>query len=283
MTIDLLAVGHCARDEFAGQEGWRLGGSALYAAATAAKLGARVALVTRVGPTERPILVERCRSLGIALHALEGNVTTTFAFRYHAGGGRTLRLRARARAIAAADVPTELHDAPAVVFGSIVHEVGPGLLDAFPAAVRVLVAQGELRTWAADGTVGTGEWGTADEELPRVSAVVLSEEDLRGDLGPAERWALLAPVVVTLAERGARVFARGGTFDVAGFRAAAVVDPTGAGDAFAAGLAIALQEGRSLAAAARFANAVASFAVEAAGTAGLADRAGVEARLGTSA
>ncbi len=186
---------------------------------------------------------------------------------------------ARARAIAAADVAAELRDAPAVVFGSIAHEIGAGLLAAFPAPVRVLVGQGELRTWQADGTVGTGEWESAAETLPLVSAVVLSEEDLGGDLRPAERWARLTPVIVTLAERGARVFARDDLYTVAGFRAAVVVDPTGAGDAFAAGLALALGEGRSLREASRFANAVASFAVEAPGTDGLADRARVEERL----
>ena len=47
-----LAIGHASRDEFPDGR-WRLGGSALYGAATAAKLGADVTLVTRVGPVER--------------------------------------------------------------------------------------------------------------------------------------------------------------------------------------------------------------------------------------
>jgi sugar/nucleoside kinase (ribokinase family) len=66
---------------------------------------------------------------------------------------------------------------------------------------------------------------------------------------------------------------------VPAYRADRVVDPTGAGDAFAAGLAIALSERRELIDAVRFAHAVASFAVEAVGTDGLADRARVEGRM----
>jgi sugar/nucleoside kinase (ribokinase family) len=64
-AIPFLAVGHVARDEFAGEPTWRLGGTVLYTAATAARLGAHAAIVTRVGPNERPALEERCERLGI--------------------------------------------------------------------------------------------------------------------------------------------------------------------------------------------------------------------------
>ena len=89
--IDLLAVGHVARDEFPDAP-WRLGGTALYAAVAAARLGRRVALVTRVGPGEREALEQRCRDEHIELHALSSIVTTTFAFRYDEHGHRHLRL-----------------------------------------------------------------------------------------------------------------------------------------------------------------------------------------------
>jgi ribokinase len=58
-----------------------------------------------------------------------------------------------------------------------------------------------------------------------------------------------------------------------------VIDQTGAGDAFCAGLALALADGDDLEAATRFANAVASFAVEGVGTIALAPREKVEARM----
>ena len=277
MPVRFLAIGHVTRDEFEGAPEWRLGGTALYTAAAAARLGAQAALVTRVGPIERSALEERCASLGIELHALPSEVTTTFVFRYEPGQ-RVLRLRARSRALRIDDVPAALRTADAVILGSVAHEIDRSLLDAFPGAV-VVTAQGFLREWAADGTIHARRWDDAAAEAANVTAIVLSEEDVAGDLAEARRWASFRPVVVTLAERGALLLVDGSEQLVSACRADRVVDPTGAGDAFAAGLAIALAEGRDLASAGRFANAVASFAVEAIGTEGLADRARVSARM----
>src|SRR5258708_18619439 len=98
-----LAIGHASRDEFPDRR-WRLGGSALSGAATAAKLGADVTLVTRAGLAERGALETLCGELGITLRVLPGNVTTTFGFTYDAAGHRTLRLLAKAAPIRRADV-----------------------------------------------------------------------------------------------------------------------------------------------------------------------------------
>ena len=108
---------------------------------------------------------------------------------------------------------------------------------------------------------------------------MLSEEDVGGDLDEPRRWAGHTPVIVTFAERGSLVLVDGTERMIPAYHADRVVDPTGAGDAFAAGLSIALSEGRELIDGVRFAHAVASFAVEAVGTDGLADRARVEARM----
>ena len=152
MSADFLAIGHVARDEFEGEAAWRLGGTALYAAATAARVGIATALVTRVGPGEKSALEERCKQLGIALHALPSSVTTTFAFRY-VEGRRMLRLKSRARGIAPSDVPEEWRAARAVVLGSIAHELDRSLFGTTSSAANVLVAQGYLREWAADGAI----------------------------------------------------------------------------------------------------------------------------------
>src|SRR5438093_6662157 len=254
-----LAVGHVTRDVFPGEEDWRLGGTVTYTSATAARLGAHAALVTRVGPKERARLEERCRALGIELFAVAGEVTTTFAFRYE-DGHRILRLKARARSLALADVPRELHAADAVVLGSVAHEIDRSLLGAFGDAAAVVTAQGYLREWSANGTIQPRRWDDVAEVTSRASAIVLSEEDVAGDLDEPRRWAGHTPVIVTFAERGSLVLADGAEQMVPAYHADKVVDPTGAGDAFAAGLAIALAEDRALIDAGRFAPAVASFA-----------------------
>src|SRR5439155_26530420 len=96
--FDLVTIGHTARDEFEGDPEWRIGGTATYAAAAAACLGDRVALLTRVGPNERDRLAARWRELGIELHALPSEVNTTFSFR-HVDGRRRRRPKARAKCI----------------------------------------------------------------------------------------------------------------------------------------------------------------------------------------
>src|SRR5919201_4553801 len=273
-----LAIGHVTRDVFPGEKDWRLGGTATYTSATAARLGVHAALVTRVGPKERTRLEERCRELGIDLHAVAGEVTTTFAFRYE-DGHRVLTLRARARGLTLADVPEPLRTADAVVLGSVAHEIDRSLLGAFGSASTVVTAQGYLREWSADGTIHPRRWDDVAEVTANASAIVLREEDVGGDLDEPRRWAGHTPVIVTFAERGSLVLVDGQETMVPAYRADRLVDPTGAGDAFAAGLAIALAERRELIDAVRFAHAVASFAVEAVGTDGLADRGRVEARM----
>jgi sugar/nucleoside kinase (ribokinase family) len=277
--FDLVSIGHAARDEFEGDPEWRIGGTATYAAAAAACLGDRVALLTRVGPKERDRLAVRCRELGIQLHALESSVTTTFSFRY-VDGRRRLRLKARAKSIGAGAIPTALHETRSVVLASIAHEIEPSVFDVYGGVPRVLAAQGYLRSWDADGTVRRRDWNEAHEVLDRVSVAVVSEEDIEGDFDLARGWARTAPVIVTIAERGAIVLRGGREVEIGGFPADEVVDQTGAGDAFCAGLALALAEGDDLEEAARFANAVASFAVEGVGTIALATRQQVEARMG---
>src|SRR5581483_2777508 len=230
------------------------------------------------GPNERATLAERCASLGIELHALPSEVTTTFAFRYE-DGRRILRLRQRARAVRLADVPEALRGSDAVVLGSVAHEIDRSLLGGFGRAATVVTAQGYLREWDAGGAIHPRRWDDVAEVTASASAIVLSEEDIAGELAEPRRWAGHTPVIVTLAERGALVLADGEEWTVPAFQAERVVDATGAGDAFAAGLAIALAEGRPLLDAVRFAHATASFAVEAVGTDGLADRARVAARM----
>lgn len=274
-----LAIGHVSRDELPGGV-HRLGGTALYAAATAVRLGLETSLVTRVGPRERDELARTCSGLGIDLRALDAEVTTTFAFRWDEAGGRILRLRARAKAIALADVPRDLRAVDALVLGAIAREISPDLFAQEAARVSVLAAQGMLRAWDADGTIRPTTWPQAEELIARLSCVVLSEDDVGGDVAVAERWSRLAPVALTLAERGARLYQSGRpTAEIAAFAPARIVDATGAGDTFAAGLAVAVGEGKTLPEACAFANAVASFGLEGDGISALAERDAVERRL----
>src|SRR3989440_4806867 len=186
--FDLVSIGHAARDEFEGDPEWRIGGTATYAAAAAACLGDRVALLTRVGPNERDRLAARCQELGIELRALESAVTTTFSFRY-VDGRRRLRLKARAKSIGASAIPAALRETRSVVLASIAHEIEPSVFAQYIDVPRVLAAQGYLRSWDADGTIRRREWEEAHDVLVRASVTVVSEEDIEGNLDLARGWA----------------------------------------------------------------------------------------------
>lgn len=275
-AVPFLAIGHTARDEFPDGR-WRLGGSALYGAATAAKLGARVTLVTRAGPSELEALGTLCQELGITLRALPSDVTTTFAFTYDAAGHRTLRLRAKAAPITRAEVGRAIGTPKAVLLASIAGELDDSLFAPWSGAKRVLAAQGLLRSFGADGTVVATPWTDYARLLPKVDAVVVSEDDHAED----SAWLPFTTVVVTEAERGSELHARGRTDHVRAFAVAEVIDQTGAGDAFAASLALGLAEGLPMIEAATFASAAASFAVEGLGMSRLADRGRVRERMRT--
>ena len=270
-----LAIGHASRDEFPDGR-WRLGGSALYGAATAAKLGADVTLVTRVGAKERDALETLCGELGISLRVLPGQVTTTFGFTYDDAGQRTLRLLAKAAPITRSEVGRSGGTPKAVLLASIAGELDSTLFAPWSGAKRVLAAQGMLRSFAKDGTVVATPWRDYATLLPKVDAVVVSEEDHADDAA----WLPFTTVVVTQAERGSDLHAGGSRTHIRVFAVPEVVDQTGAGDAFAASLALALAEGLGLVEAATFASAAASFAVEGLGIARLADRSRVRERMG---
>jgi ribokinase len=74
-------------------------------------------------------------------------------------------------------------------------------------------------------------------------------------------------IVLTLGARGALIKNASGSAHIQAFNAGAVVETTGAGDAFNAGLAIALSEGMEIADAVKFSCAVAAICVTRPGTA----------------
>lgn len=274
--LDFLVVGHLVQDKVAG--GYRLGGTAAYASLTAHRLGLRTAILTRaaadVDLSSLPPEIE--------VHRLPSAQTTVFENIY-SGGHRTQYVWARAGAIAAADVPPELATARIVLLGPVVAEVEEDLARCFPHSLVGISAQGWLRTFAADGRVGQlspRRW------RPRLllrhsQALFVSEEDLP----PAEteetlaRWAARVPILFfTLGYRGSRLWWDGRWQNVPAFPAREV-DPTGAGDVFAAAFLARYLETDDVAQAALFAAAAAAVSVEAVGTAGVPSRAEVEERL----
>jgi sugar/nucleoside kinase (ribokinase family) len=214
----------------------------------------------------------------IAVARSDSAQTTTFENTYP-GGRREQRLLALADPIEPEDVPPDWRSASIVHLGPVARELDSRFASLFPGALLGVTPQGWLRDWDASRRVGPRVWLEARDILPQVDVLVLSEEDLNGDLDLMTDYAALVRfAVLTRGSLGCVVYADGHAQGVPGFPAHAV-DPTGAGDVFAAAFFIRLQETGDAIAAARFANAAGALAVQAPGIAGIPTRDQVTARL----
>jgi len=264
MDPEFLVVGHVTKDLY--PDGYHIGGTATYAAITAARLGRRSAVLTRAA-SDLPLVGALPE---IEILRLPSPVTTTFENVY-GPQGRQQVIHAVADPLRCSDVPREWWRIPIVLLGPLVHEIGPDMLDCFDGLIGV-TPQGWMRQWDASGRVSPQLWRGAGDVLPSVDALVLSEEDLRGDLTPLQEYVRLCKIVVlTTGWQGATVFLDGERHEVPA-RASHEVDPTGAGDVFAAAFLIRLEETGDPLHATRFANVVASFSVEEVGLGGIPSR-----------
>jgi len=106
--------------------------------------------------------------------------------------------------------------------------------------------------------------------------IVLSQEDIAGDPAILSVLASHFPfVVLTAGFNGATVYYAGNAWHIEA-RRTREVDPTGAGDVFAAAFLIRFWETEDCIEAARFANLVASYSVEKPGPAGIPLREEIE-------
>ncbi len=272
-TPDYVVVGHVTRDLDA-QGGWRAGGTATYAALTAARLGVRVGVLTAAIPGT--IGLEGQDRIEVSL--CSSPESTTFENLY-LDGHREQYVRAVATPLVPEQLPAAWLQAPVVHLGPIAQEVDIRFLEAFDEALVGVTPQGWLRAWDADGRVRAAPFAYEEQLLQRADVIILSLEDLGGDRGWLERLARVASLLVETRDReGAVVFERGVATHVPAFWAQEV-DPTGAGDVFAAAFMLRYCECRDPVDAARFANCVASFVVEAPGAANLPTRPQVSRRL----
>lgn len=274
---DYLVVGHVTCDLVPG--GFRVGGTATYAAMTARALGCRVAVLTSAGD-DLPL---DTTFAGIDVHVVPAARSTTFENVYR-DGYRVQFIRATAARLTARDLPEAWREARIVHLGPLDQEVDPGLVDAFPESAFIGVTpQGWLRRWDRDGRVSAQPWAEAARILRRADAMVLSREDVGNNEEELRRYLSLARLAaVTQSWQGAILY-HGGKSVVFPAYNVPEVDPTGAGDVFAAAFFISLAETGNPEEAARFANAAASFAVEGEGYSTVATRAAVEERLRSGA
>jgi sugar/nucleoside kinase (ribokinase family) len=234
--IDYLLIGHLTADLL--PDGGRVaGGTVTYAARAAHAFGSRVGVLTSAAPDDP--LLDTLKPYA-EVRVVPALSTTTYENIYTPTGRRQV-VRAVAADITPADLPDDWRDAGLIHLAPIAGEGrDPALLTAFsPDTPRLLTLQGWLRQWDNDGDaagrVRFQPWHDP-AVLRALDVVVFSEEDVRDAPEMIDQISAAVPhLFVTQAERGGLHYQRGVATRYA-TPEVAVVDPTGAGDVFAAAL-----------------------------------------------
>lgn len=262
-----LIVGHVTHDRY--EEGFVAGGCALYGALVHQRLADVspddvVHLVTAVG--EDFVCDAAIESLDATI--TRRGETTVFTNLYPDDGPRVQLLDAQGEEVEPRGVPREWLDADLVHLAPVLGEVdlqkwkdaaGDGLL---AINVQGWIKVGEPEE-AGSRRVIQKPWEVSEKDLRGVDIACLSEEDIidQGDL--LERLVKNVPIVaLTLGGRGSRIYVNGWVAEEVGIYPAEVVDPTGAGDVFAATFCNAIASGQEPREAARYASAAASIIIE---------------------
>lgn len=268
-----LLVGTVTKDLLS-DERFVYGGTVNYAGVVVKNLGWQPVIVTAAASD----FVPPAHLADAEWHVVPAAVTTTFRNVY-TPQGRRQTVGPIARSIGPADIPPAYRRLSLVHLCPLAQDVELAVADVFEQATLVTTPQGWLRQWDKQGVVSLGDWRGATEILPKLHATVISIEDIEGDWSIAEHWAAqTAILIVTQDKDGCTVFHAGKRF-TAPPRPAQPVDPTGAGDVFAAAFFIRYYETDDLWQAAYFANVVASMAIERIGPEGAPLRDEVEAYI----
>ena len=257
-------MGHLTEDLT--PDGPRLGGAAAFAGLVAHRFGVPAAILTAVDAAF-PYLEALA---GIPVHRIRSRNRTRFRNRYRSDGSREQTILSRAATIPESEIQravTGLPPGSAVLYVPVADELGGrGALPRPPGqgALAGAAPQGLIRRWNAAGRVSIHWSARALERLAGLDFLSLSETEFPEDTG------LPVPLVAVTRGRHGAVLRRLGLPAVEiPASPGTQVDPTGAGDVFAAGLFIRLWNGAPAEDAARLAAAAAAISVESPGTGGI--------------
>ena len=271
-AIDYLVIGHVVRD--ISGKGFRPGGTATFSAITASKLGYKVGVVTSTNDQK---LLKAFQDNNISVRVVPAITSTVFDNTYK-GASRTQRVLSTASPITSRHVPEKWKKTPIVHLGPVAQELKTSISKIFsPSSLIGITPQGWLRKWNEGSFVSFQPWVKSDELLKNSSIIITSLEDFGGNREELQKVVAMAPtVVVTLAEKGALLYKKGNEVGSFSTRSANAIDPTGAGDVFAAAYLIRLFETKDHKQACHFANTVASLSTEGKGIKGIPSRNTVE-------
>ena len=261
---EFISIGHVTYDIYPGER--LIGGSAVYSSLTACKLGLSTGIITSRG------LDFSCDGLlkGINIAGSLSPHTTTFHNSYYQGK-RNQTINEIANRIKKAQVPSGWNKAKIVHICPVADEVDQEIFNIFKDSLVGLTPQGLMRRWDEKGQVYPKKWIPISKVSSLVDVLIFSEEDIEAFPEALEEYkSLINIVILTRGAEGSILYWRGKEFIFSAFKTEEK-DPTGAGDVFTAAFLVKYYQTDDPIESSRFANCVASFAVEEKGTAGISD------------
>ena len=251
---DYLCIGHITRDIL--EEGDLLGGTAAYSGHVARTLGCKTAVLTSCAPAFSGLQ----KMTGLSVNNVPASETSTFENVYH-NNERVQTLHARALTLQAKHLPAGWETSLIVHFGPVCNEIDSDMIERFPNSLIGMTPQGWMRRWDERGHVFTAEWALAEQTLPAADVVILSAEDIHDRQMLQEMIALSKLLIMTENVAGCKLFMNGEVTQVPA-PSVPLVEPTGAGDIFAAAFLVEyMRNGREPFQAAHFANFIAAHSI----------------------
>lgn len=279
-TPDYLIIGHITADLDPATGEVVLGGTALYSAIPAARLGANVAVLTRgafgreVAGMKVPSLEEFAGDLQIIVQ--DADVPTTFVNEYHATR-RIQTIKHWAGEIDLRGLPPHWRNAKIVHLGPVADEIDRRAVAGMTTGFLGVTPQGWMRDWprGRGGRVREIPLRLPPDLISRIDCAIVSDEEIFQARDVIERVAERRLSVVTRGPEGARIYFSkrdGGEPAMPGARRFQTIDIpgidvdvkslTGAGDVFAAAFFLKASDKRvSALDAGRFANAIAALSL----------------------
>lgn len=270
--VPYLVIGHVTVDHTPNGREW--GGTALFGAVTALRLGAHVHVLTSAPAEDLAHVLPE----GIETVNVPSPVWCTFTHEF-VGDVREQYITAVAANLRAEHLPAAWRSLPLVHYGPLVQEIDHDLLTAFPVALRGASVQGWLREWHDNGHVQPLDRDKMLAWAPPVDISFLSEEDIGSQRAVIDFYRTQHRIVVlTDGNHGATVFEGHESTRIPAYPVEEV-DANGAGDVFSAAFLVRYYQSKDAVDAARFAAVVASFHVEQLGTDGIPTLRQAEERL----
>lgn len=283
--MHVLTVGHFCKDLT--PDGFILGGTPAYSGTVYSSLGVKNTILTSYASDLGDAVRETLQPDNITrdVVTIPSFLSTTFENIYDALGNRTAKLYSVASHIYSPNVRelvTNRHRLPVdfVHLAPMANEFRPDILTAIPGIPKGLTIQGWLIGQDDSCNVILRQADHLFLWLPLIDIVVLSLEDCCGDHNLLQAIIRAVPICVeTLSSAGCRVYTeRGRFYQHIPVEPVTAIDPTGAGDVFAAAFFMSYMTTKDTIWAAQFANYVASKSVLTASIPELAERLKQEVR-----